>query len=265
MRLAWLTDLHFDFAEPDAVDSLFADVRRGSPDAVVVTGDIAIATDVCFRLKDLDAALGLPIHFVLGNHDFYGDSFVNVREKVRRLCSAVPILNWLSESNVVALTPNTGLVGHDGWGDARLGQPERWRIMLSDWELIAELRPLSEPRLLQKLHDLGDEAAERMRTVLPEALERFPEVIVATHVPPFREACWHQGRISDDDWLPHFTCKAVGDVLKEAMAGRPDRRMTVLCGHTHGSGEAEILPNLRVVTGGAVYGRPELQRVLEVR
>lgn len=37
------------------------------------------------------------------------------------------------------------------------------------------------------------------------------------HVPPFREASWHQGRISDDDWLPHFTCKAVGDVLREAM------------------------------------------------
>jgi hypothetical protein len=40
--------------------------------------------------------------------------------------------------------------------------------------------------------------------------------------------------------------------------------MTVLCGHTHSSGEAQILPNLRVLTGGAVYGKPALQRVLEV-
>ena len=83
-------------------------------------------------------------------------------------------------------------------------------------------------------------------------------------MPPFREACWHEGRISDDDWLPHFTCKAVGDVLSEAMRARPDRQMTVLCGHTHGAGEAEILPNLRVSTGGAVYGEPEVQRVFEV-
>jgi hypothetical protein len=40
--------------------------------------------------------------------------------------------------------------------------------------------------------------------------------------------------------------------------------MTVLCGHTHGGGQAQILPNLRVLTGGARYGRLELQQVLEV-
>ena len=50
----------------------------------------------------------------------------------------------------------------------------------------------------------------------------------------------------------------------EAMPGAPDRQMTVLCGHTHGSGEAKILPNLRVLTGGAVYGKPRVQRVIEL-
>jgi hypothetical protein len=28
------------------------------------------------------------------------------------------------------------------------------------------------------------------------------------------------------------------------------------------AGEAQVLPNLRVLTGGAEYGRPEVQRVL---
>jgi len=37
----------------------------------------------------------------------------------------------------------------------------------------------------------------------------------------------------------------------------------VLCGHTHGAGEAEILPNLRVLTAGARYGAPVVQRALE--
>ncbi len=40
--------------------------------------------------------------------------------------------------------------------------------------------------------------------------------------------------------------------------------MTVLCGHTHSPGEAQVLPNLHVLTGGAEYGRPEVQRVLTV-
>ena len=100
--------------------------------------------------------------------------------------------------------------------------------------------------------------------VLPDALGRFGHVVVVTHVPPFRAACWYRGQVSDDDWLPHFTCQAAGDVLADAMRARPDRRMTVVCGHTHGAGEAQVLPNLRVFTGGAAYGAPAVRRVLTV-
>ncbi len=47
-------------------------------------------------------------------------------------------------------------------------------------------------------------------------------------------------------------------MLLEIMGARPDRDMTVLCGHTHGEGYVEVLPNLRMRTGGAVYGQPRL-------
>jgi predicted MPP superfamily phosphohydrolase len=43
-----------------------------------------------------------------------------------------------------------------------------------------------------------------------------------------------------------------------------DRKVTVLCGHTHGAGFAQVLPNLEVWTGGVQYGAPALQRVFEV-
>jgi hypothetical protein len=56
----------------------------------------------------------------------------------------------------------------------------------------------------------------------------------------------------------------VGDTLRDAMAAAPNRQRTVLYGHAHESGEAEILPNLRVLTVEAVYGKPCVQRVLEV-
>ena len=71
------------------------------------------------------------------------------------------------------------------------------------------------------------------------------------------------GAISDDDWLPWFTCKAVGDVLLETAAAHPDKHFTILCGHTHGSGHVHIRPNLEVHTGGAEYGRPVVQTVFE--
>ena len=41
-------------------------------------------------------------------------------------------------------------------------------------------------------------------------------------------------------------------------------KMTVLCGHTHSPGFAQILDNLEVRTGGAQYGEPALQRVWEL-
>ena len=83
-------------------------------------------------------------------------------------------------------------------------------------------------------------------------------------MPPFREASWHAGAISAPDWLPFFSCQVVGEVLKATMQAHPDKELTVLCGHTHGSGRADVLPNLTVITGGAVYGNPKLQEPLEV-
>lgn len=85
-----------------------------------------------------------------------------------------------------------------------------------------------------------------------------------SHVPPFKESCRHEGKISADDWLPHFSCKAVGDVLQKFISTFPDRRMTVLCGHTHSSSQVILLPNLLVKTGGAEYGLPEIQEILEI-
>ncbi len=92
----------------------------------------------------------------------------------------------------------------------------------------------------------------------------FLHIIVLTHVPPFTEACWHQGEISADDWLPHFSCQAMGDVLKNIMATEHDKQMTVFCEHTHSSGECQILPNLLVKTGEAKYGAPKLQEIVEI-
>jgi hypothetical protein len=89
-------------------------------------------------------------------------------------------------------------------------------------------------------------------------------VLVLTHVPPFREACWHEGRISSDDFLPHFACAATGTVLRDFADAHPERQVTVLCGHTHSAGEAVIRPNLRVRTGSARYGEPAVQDVITV-
>jgi hypothetical protein len=263
-RLAWITDPHLNFVDRPVREAFYTSVAETNSDAVLLGGDTGEAPDFALFLNELDNRLSLPVYFVLGNHDFYRGSLSSVRAKAHAVCQAMPNLHWLNEAGVVPLTDTTCLVGHDGWGDARFGDPWGSTVLLNDWFLIGEFIGLDLDERIARLRALGDEAAVHFRAVLPDALSRFRELLVLTHVPPFREACWHQGRISDDEWLPHFTCKAVGEVLAGAMAAHPDRRMTVLCGHTHSAGEAQILPNLRVLTGGARYGEPRVRRVIEV-
>lgn len=204
------------------------------------------------------------MYFVPGNHDFYRGSFALVRQKITALCEACPNLHWMPAAGVVSLTEKACLVGHDDWADSRHGDAWGSDVDLNDWELIGDFMGLDKARRLDKLNALGDEAAAHFRKVLPDALARFEHVYVLTHVPPFPEGCTWEGRITNADWLPHVCCKAVGEVLAEAMKARSDRKMTVLCGHTHQPADAMVLPNLRIVTGGAEYYQPRLQGLLEV-
>ena len=69
--------------------------------------------------------------------------------------------------------------------------------------------------------------------------------------------------LTGDNFLPHFTCAAVGETLATFMRRFPKHKMLVLCGHTHSPGTARILPNLLVRTGGAAYGRPGVVDVID--
>jgi len=264
LRIGWLTDLHLNFVPPRKRAAFYSKLRRQRLDAVLLGGDVGEAGSVTQLLAEIENGLKMPIYFVLGNHDFYGGSIAAVRDAVKRQAAASPWLRWLPASGVVPLTATTALVGHDSWADGRLGDFFRSEVLLNDYLLIAELRGRKKKERYAQLNALGDEAAEFLEGRTREALAGWRNILVLTHVPPFRESCWHEGRISDDDYLPHFACRAVGDRLAAIMRDHPDKTMTVLCGHTHSPGSARILDNLTVFTGRAEYGEPELQRVFEL-
>ncbi|MGN7612372.1 metallophosphoesterase family protein [Magnetococcales bacterium HHB-1] len=262
MKIAWLTDPHLNCYHND-LKSWFDMIHATEADGVVITGDIMTATPhkvtrqtVADFVRDLQGDLSMPTWFVLGNHDYYGSSIDRVRLQLRNSW-------WLCQQGVVPLTDKTGLIGHDGWADGRSGDFLNSSVMLNDYVQIEELTNLTKPDLLERLNTLGDECANYIRVLLPDALRRFEHVIFATHVPPFRGACWHEGKVSDDDWAPHFTCQAAGEALVDIMAQYPDHTLTVLCGHTHSWGIYNPQANITVITGGADYGRQEVQAIFD--
>ncbi len=269
-RIFWMTDIHLNFLKPEGVGEFLAGVAEQSPDVVLIGGDIAEAPTVEKYLRAIEAT-ECPTYFVLGNHDFYGGSIERVRKAVGKQAAASNSLNYLTtgagaslgDDGVAELAEGVGLVGHDGWADGRLGDYAGSQVMLNDYRLIMELAGVDKARRLPLLNQLGDEAADHFRRVLPIAFERFGRVLLLTHVPPMREACWHEGRTSNDEWVPHFACHAVGQALLEIMPQFPDRQLTVLCGHTHGRGEVRPLENLEILTGAAEYRAPAVEKVFE--
>ena len=260
--IVWATDVHLNFLLKEDRIPFFRSLVRGDPAAVILSGDMSEAPTLAAHLRQLADVARCPIYFVLGNHDFYHGSIAAVRRVADSLSTSTRTLRWLPATGVVPLTEDVCLVGVDGWGDGRLGNAETTGVMLNDFRLIDELRGLRRPELIRRVQALGDESAALAEQLLDEALARYRHVLFVTHVPPFREACWHEGQTSDDDWLPWFACRAVGEVLRDRLAGRADCTCTVLCGHTHGAGVVEVLPNLRVYTGAAEYRHPRIAGVV---
>jgi Icc-related predicted phosphoesterase len=264
MKIAWITDIHLNFVDEDRIETFCQTILSTDPAALLVGGDIGEAPTVQMYLKLLEDRLQRPIYFVFGNHDFYQSTIAEARNQALALTRSSQWLRWLPAVDVVALSSRTALVGHDGWSDGRLGDFFGSPVRLNDYKFIDELRGLDKDELHHKLNALGDEAAAYLKQVLTQALSQFNEVIVLTYVPPFRESCLYSGKPGNDNWLPHFTCKAVGDVLMEMATAYPNCQMTVLCGHSHHEANVAMLPNLVMKTGAATYGEPQLQTLVSI-
>lgn len=274
MRLVWLTDIHLDFCDMDDRLIFYAKIKAQLPDAVVITGDISNGNTAVF-LRQLWDRLRVPVYFVLGNHDYYNQRIQKVREEMTHLCDVSGYcgdLIYLPQAEApIELVPGVALVGVDGWADGGYGNWIKSTVWLSDYELIRDLAGHAHTRvhLQQKLREIAAAEAARLEHKLDAALPKYTTVIVATHVPPFAEAAWHEGKQSEWDYLPHFASKFVGDALRTASqhyqrADESHPRLLVLCGHTHGQGQCEPHYNLRVWTGGAEYRKPRIASVLEI-
>ncbi len=264
-RVSWLTDIHLEFLDTAQIDAFLVTVAADDPDVLLITGDITTPKVLANVLTYIARRLLTPVYFVLGNHDYYGARIADVRTSMRDLTGQGQGVAWMPAAGLVELAPDTALVGHGGWSDGRYGDFMRSQIILNDYLHIEDLAGLPKPDLLNRLQQLADGAGDYLRGMLEVAAGRYPNITVMTHSPPFQEACWFQGKTPewDNPYLPHFTCKAVGDALLATAERYPTVQLTVLCGHVHHAGTVSMRQNLHVITGGAEYEKPHVQQVFE--
>lgn len=267
-KFAWLTDIHLNFLDDDARQKFYRHIVKKEIDGVFITGDIAEAPSIKDIMCEMETHIKKPIYFVLGNHDYYRGDIDNVRDIMRQLTESHEQLFWLPAAGLQQLSKNTILIGQDGWADGRLGDYQNSRVSLNDSRMIADLfrqKIIGKYALLEKMQLLADADALQLKNDLENALKSNPKkIIILTHVPPFKEACLHEGKISDDNWLPFFSSKIIGDVITEVTLENPDIEFLVLCGHTHSGGLFHPLKNLLIKAGAAEYYQPGIQEVLEL-
>lgn len=287
LRLVWLTDPHLNFLRHPTAARMFGEYLREETrgEVFLATGDISEAPGLDHHLRELLKGLERPLYFVLGNHDYYKGSFA----KSQQVASA--FATWLDHGEVHKLTENVALVGSEGWYDALYGDPMTSRFGMTDWRDIEDLEQLpgspfgvrsmyhrpdgkvvrdvvldreARQRVIDVCRERSREFANSAKERLTKALTSFKRVIFATHVPPFEGATWHEGKVSDKMWIPWFSSKLMGEALLEVADAHPDRKILVLCGHTHSSGLYSPRENLQVLTGEAVYGSPDVAGILEI-
>jgi predicted phosphodiesterase len=265
-RLIWLTDIHLDRLPDGGAGRFGHEVHEAHWDAnlILVTGDVAEAGSFKPLLEEFASGAGIPVRFVLGNHDFSGSS---IREVRARAASMTDQARWLVSHGSEWLDHQGGtlLLGHDGWYDAREGRLSSRSIVDPDFSTILDFAGKSPTAFQAAARSVADRFVQETREMFTSVLDGHDSstrgvrrIVFATHVPPYPQAAWHMDKPSDDFWLPWMCSQAMGDLLDDVSSRHPAVEFTVLCGHTHSPGEYQRSKNLLILTGQAEYGAPRV-------
>jgi Icc-related predicted phosphoesterase len=274
MKLLWITDSHFDFV-PGKAGMLGKYMAADYPDTdgLLITGDISNGNYGKRDLKDISVALGKPVYFINGNHDYYHSSFERTdkrsRDAVKEVAEHVKTtpsnasLHFLDDG-FVKIDDNTVIAGNSNWYDCRHGNVFGTPVDLTDFQVNKDLRQYAfREQKIDASKAYADKKASQMFEMLSSIPDDISRIILLLHVPPYPQAAWHQGQPSNSDWQPWMVSKVSGEKLLDFREQFPDKKLLVLCGHTHSSGYFKVDDNLEIYTGKAVYGSPKECGILD--
>jgi 3',5'-cyclic-AMP phosphodiesterase len=166
-------------------------------------------------------------------------------------------------SQVIPLNKSVALVGVDGWADGLGGEGPATKARINDFYQILDFATEPEPQVFRQMKERARKYSQALKPSLIKALKQYQTTIIATHVPPYERAAWHEGSPSSADYQPFFSSPTMGNMIKAAAAKHPGKSVLVLCGHTHSPGIYRD-GNILVLTAGARYGFPDITKTIHL-
>lgn len=266
--LLWGTDFHLDhLVTPDAVLNFGKYLADENPDCdgIIITGDIGTGTSFPRLLTEFKEGFQKDVYVVLGNHDYFYGSF----ENLDRVIAEHPDVHHLTSKPLVI--DDVAIVGSEGWYDFMLGN-EYTPVELEDMFAITDLDKVrtayanfrstpeakeSFERVKEACRKRSEYLASNLYKVLDDAIEPR-NILICTHVPPYAGATWYRGEVSNNDWLPWFSSKKMGEAIETFASINPGYNVKVICGHCHSSGYYKSPAGVEVYTGRAKFRNPDV-------
>ncbi|MBV8212328.1 MAG: metallophosphoesterase [Verrucomicrobia bacterium] len=275
MKLLVTSDLHLVRLWRSIVLTTLAQwVREVSPDALVVAGDVAVATEADTVLRELRRVFpDGPIIVALGNHDFWGGVAAGCRtlgatvERFWQVPAERYQVTLLDQDNFCSEELTfVGGYGHYDLGFAAPGL--RYQGQMVTQEHYLRGRPPIENPLRWRDFDLMPGAAEvlsiahgQVQGVRSRILAAGSQpIFVVLHTPPFEELLGvPDASLLDPESPPiraffraYLGNRAMGEMLRlysERIAG-------IVCGHTHRAAGPVDLGGFAGFNVGSDYGVP---------
>jgi len=265
MKIAFCSDWHLNFADKSRKNKLANLIINSNCDLVLVAGDIAESDSLENELAYIIKRYEKPTYFVLGNHDYYRESFYFTKQKALNLSSRYEHLHYLPANGVVELNKDTCLIGYDSMYDCLNGKffGGKYDFEIADFCHIGELKFLNRKDIYKYMVDMGALLADQIRKELPPILDKYKNVYLLTHVPPFKVAALYNDCPTEPEALPLFTNKQLGDALLEVMSEYPNNKLNVLAGHTHNGCQTKI-DNINVNIAKGRYCYPDIHMILDL-
>lgn len=281
MKISWASDIHLNFLSDKDRIQFIKDLNASPTDAILITGDIGEYDSKFFFLKEIDKYVSKPTFFVLGNHDYYQTQNKSVK-MIREELSSVRFKHamWLQKYGFLELDDDTIIIGVDSWADGREGDILNSPVFMNDHRYIDDFhkegekirdkrlytdyelkKSLAYKEVIAEKHkELADKDAQTLKEALEKCItEHIKKVIIATHVPPFKEGSRYEGKIANSDYLPFYCSKVTGEVILEVVKQHPEVKFLSLSGHSHHEANYSPVPNLQCRTAEAAYHFPKFE------